>query len=284
MLRKGGGRAPPAPGRRELGGERGSRAAARKPCQTAVAAAASRLLRTVRPPSASRHAGTGGRACRDAGTACGAACSHEAHGAVRAVLIGANRNQIAINAPPGPGAVPPSRRVGRRPARMRSSGTREGCIRRRSVARECGVSGPTANAYFGILDATLLARWLPAWRRRAARRLMAGPKLYVEDVRVVNRLARRGERSAVPTPPGRRSRTGCSTSSRRTSRIATSTSNCTSRGIDMLPATDFARRLRRATSTPRHDRLRLRGLARDRPAPGPAVRRPPAQGALAPAA
>ena len=62
-----------------------------------------------------------------------------------------------------------------------------------SVARECGVSGPTAKAYFGILEDTLLARWLPAWRRRAKRRLVAAPKLYFEDVGVVNRLARRGE-------------------------------------------------------------------------------------------
>ena len=62
-----------------------------------------------------------------------------------------------------------------------------------SVARECGVSGPTAKAYFGILEDTLLARRLPAWRRRVKRRLLAAPKLYFEDVGVVNRLARRGE-------------------------------------------------------------------------------------------
>ena len=62
-----------------------------------------------------------------------------------------------------------------------------------NVARECGVSGPTAKAYFGILEDTLLARWLPAWRRRAKRRLARAPKFYFEDVGVVNRLARRGE-------------------------------------------------------------------------------------------
>ena len=61
-----------------------------------------------------------------------------------------------------------------------------------NVARECGVSAPTAKAYFGILEDTLLARWLPAWRRRAKRRLAAAPKFYFEDVGVVNRLARRG--------------------------------------------------------------------------------------------
>ena len=62
-----------------------------------------------------------------------------------------------------------------------------------NVARECGVSGPTAKAYFGILEDTLLARWLPRWRRRAKRRLAGAPKLYFEDVGVVNRWARRGE-------------------------------------------------------------------------------------------
>jgi len=61
-----------------------------------------------------------------------------------------------------------------------------------NVARECGVSGPTAKAYFGILEDTLLARWLPRWRR-AKRRLAGAPKLYFEDVGLVNRLARRGE-------------------------------------------------------------------------------------------
>ncbi len=62
-----------------------------------------------------------------------------------------------------------------------------------NIARECGVSGPTAKAYFGILTDTLLARWLPRWQRRAKRRLAGAPKLYFEDVGVVNRLARRGE-------------------------------------------------------------------------------------------
>ncbi len=62
-----------------------------------------------------------------------------------------------------------------------------------NIARECGVSGPTVKAYFGILADTLLARWLPRWQRRAKRRLAGAPKLYFEDVGVVNRLARRGE-------------------------------------------------------------------------------------------
>ena len=62
-----------------------------------------------------------------------------------------------------------------------------------NVARECGVSSPTAKGYFGILEDTLLGRWLPAYRRRRKRRLAAAPKFYFADVGVVNRLARRGE-------------------------------------------------------------------------------------------
>ena len=62
-----------------------------------------------------------------------------------------------------------------------------------NIARECGVSGPTAKSYLDILTDTLLARRLPRWQRRAKRRLAGAPKLYFDDVGVVNRLARRGE-------------------------------------------------------------------------------------------
>ena len=62
-----------------------------------------------------------------------------------------------------------------------------------NIARECGVSAPTVKAYFSVLVDTLLGRWLPAWRRRAKRRLAGAPKFYFEDVGIVNRLARRGE-------------------------------------------------------------------------------------------
>ena len=61
-----------------------------------------------------------------------------------------------------------------------------------NVARECGVSSQTVRNYFGILEDTLLGRWLPAWRRRRKRRLTAAPKFYFSDVGVVGRLARRG--------------------------------------------------------------------------------------------
>jgi predicted AAA+ superfamily ATPase len=61
-----------------------------------------------------------------------------------------------------------------------------------NVARECGVSGHTVRSYFGILEDTLLGRWLPAYRKRPKRRVIAAPKFYFSDVGVVNRLARRG--------------------------------------------------------------------------------------------
>ena len=68
-----------------------------------------------------------------------------------------------------------------------------------NVARECGVSVPTAKSYFQILDDTLLGRWLPAYRKRVKRRVIGAPKFYFADVGVVNRLTRRGvlERGSV---------------------------------------------------------------------------------------
>ncbi len=62
-----------------------------------------------------------------------------------------------------------------------------------NIARECGVSSHTAKNYFQILEDTLLARWLPAYKKRPKRRVIGAPKFYFADVGVVNRLARRGE-------------------------------------------------------------------------------------------
>ncbi len=62
-----------------------------------------------------------------------------------------------------------------------------------SIARDCGVSGHTARGHFEILEDTLLGSWLPAYRKRAKRRVVQAPKFYFSDVGVVNRLARRGE-------------------------------------------------------------------------------------------
>lgn len=64
-----------------------------------------------------------------------------------------------------------------------------------NIARECAVSSPTVKNYFSILSDTMLARWLPAYRRRPKRRVIGAPKFYFADIGVANRLARRGELS-----------------------------------------------------------------------------------------
>ncbi len=61
-----------------------------------------------------------------------------------------------------------------------------------NIARECGVSSQTVRAYFEILEDTLVARWLPSYRKRPKRRVLRSPKLYFADVGVVGFLARRG--------------------------------------------------------------------------------------------
>ena len=65
-----------------------------------------------------------------------------------------------------------------------------------NVGADCAVSSHTAKGYFEILEDTLLGRWLPAYRKRAKRRLVAAPKFYFADVGVVNRLAHRGQIAA----------------------------------------------------------------------------------------
>jgi predicted AAA+ superfamily ATPase len=62
-----------------------------------------------------------------------------------------------------------------------------------TIARECGVSSHTVKGYFGILEDTLLGRWLPAYTRRPKRRVIGAPKFYFADTGVVNHLARRGD-------------------------------------------------------------------------------------------
>jgi predicted AAA+ superfamily ATPase len=61
-----------------------------------------------------------------------------------------------------------------------------------NIARECGVSSQTVRGYFEILEDTLMAGWLPSYRKRPKRRVIHSPKLYFADVGVVGFLARRG--------------------------------------------------------------------------------------------
>jgi predicted AAA+ superfamily ATPase len=62
-----------------------------------------------------------------------------------------------------------------------------------NIASDCGVAANTIKGYFEILVDTLQGRWLPSYRRRPKRRVVAAPKFYFADVGVVNHLARRGQ-------------------------------------------------------------------------------------------
>jgi uncharacterized protein len=61
-----------------------------------------------------------------------------------------------------------------------------------SIAREIGISANTVRGYFDILTDTLIASWLPAWRKRPKRRVIEAPRFYFFDVGLVNELSRRG--------------------------------------------------------------------------------------------
>ncbi|MBI4226959.1 MAG: ATP-binding protein [Candidatus Omnitrophica bacterium] len=61
-----------------------------------------------------------------------------------------------------------------------------------TIARDCGVAGPTVKEYFQILQDTMLAQFLAAYRKRPKRRVIGAPKVYFSDVGVVNHLAKRG--------------------------------------------------------------------------------------------
>lgn len=61
-----------------------------------------------------------------------------------------------------------------------------------TIARDCGVSGPTVKGYYQILADTLLGFTVPAFRRREKRRLIRAPKFYLFDVGVAAELTHRG--------------------------------------------------------------------------------------------
>jgi predicted AAA+ superfamily ATPase len=61
-----------------------------------------------------------------------------------------------------------------------------------NVAREAGVSLPTVKSYYQILEDTLIGRFLPSYRKRPKRRVIATPRFYFFDIGVVNFLAKRG--------------------------------------------------------------------------------------------
>ena len=66
-----------------------------------------------------------------------------------------------------------------------------------TIAREIGVAANTVRGYFDILVDTLVATWVPAWTKRAKRRVIQAPRFWFFDVGIVNELTRRG-----PLAPG----------------------------------------------------------------------------------
>lgn len=62
-----------------------------------------------------------------------------------------------------------------------------------NIARECGVAASTVRGHYEILEDTLIGAFLPAFTRRAKRRVQRAPKFYFRDVGLVNHLVRRGQ-------------------------------------------------------------------------------------------
>lgn len=65
-----------------------------------------------------------------------------------------------------------------------------------NIARECGIASSTVRDYYEILEDTLLGAFVPAFTKRAKRRVTQSPKFYFRDVGTVNHLARRGKLEA----------------------------------------------------------------------------------------
>ena len=70
--------------------------------------------------------------------------------------------------------------------------THAGQLNVASVARECQVERKTVESYLSILEDLLLAFSLPVFQRRAKRKMVAHPKLYLFDSGVFNSLRPRG--------------------------------------------------------------------------------------------
>ena len=68
-------------------------------------------------------------------------------------------------------------------------------VNNNNIAQDCGVHATTVNAYFDILEDTLMGYRIPAFRKVMKRRLMQAPKFYYFDIGVVNHLLHRKEMS-----------------------------------------------------------------------------------------
>lgn len=60
-----------------------------------------------------------------------------------------------------------------------------------NIATDCGVSSVTVKEYFQILEDTLIGRFLPAYTKKAKRRIINAPKFYFFDIGLSNFLLKR---------------------------------------------------------------------------------------------
>ncbi|NHB67703.1 ATP-binding protein [Perlabentimonas gracilis] len=60
-----------------------------------------------------------------------------------------------------------------------------------NIATDCGVSSVTVKEYFQILEDTLIGRFLPAYTKKAKRRVISSPKFYFFDIGIANFLLKR---------------------------------------------------------------------------------------------
>ncbi|MBL8738779.1 MAG: ATP-binding protein [Planctomycetes bacterium] len=61
-----------------------------------------------------------------------------------------------------------------------------------NIAREVGIAANTVRAWFELLVDTLIGEWVPAWRKRAKRRVVESPRFWFFDVGLMNELTHRG--------------------------------------------------------------------------------------------
>ncbi|MCR5036187.1 MAG: AAA family ATPase [Bacteroidales bacterium] len=66
-------------------------------------------------------------------------------------------------------------------------------VNNNNIAQDCGVHATTIDAYFDILEDTLMGYRIPAFRKVMKRRLMQAPKFYYFDIGVANHLLHRKE-------------------------------------------------------------------------------------------
>lgn len=64
-------------------------------------------------------------------------------------------------------------------------------VNNNNIAQDCGVHATTVNAYFDILEDTLMGYRIPAFRKVMKRRLVQAPKFYYFDIGVANHLLHR---------------------------------------------------------------------------------------------